>query len=271
MGLIKMYAAPITYKVNGPGTTETAQGYVARPVRYSTVDVQDLADHIAADSRVERSKISVITDSLIKQIREMVLNGHSITVPHLGTFKPKIKSKMAPNLASINAASFVAKVNFRPSVELKRELQSTRIEKMTPATPLAPVSAEEEAASLVPYLNRMAIEKTKALYPDAKNISVVNTDLSETVSLILTDGSAVDVTGHILVVNFIDAGDNQKDATVGVVVYKARNSGNKYNPYVYVENRPRYLNDDRFVGAKCDDYPDLPVNYVRIENVLPPM
>lgn len=142
MGLIKMYARPITYKVNGPGTTATAQGYVATPVRYSTISVEDLADHISADSRVERSKVAVITDSLIKQIREMVLNGHKIEIPHLGSFKPKIKSSMAINPESVDAASFTAKVKFTPSVELKRDLQASRIMKTT--LPIAPDSPDIE-------------------------------------------------------------------------------------------------------------------------------
>lgn len=139
MGLIKMYARPIKYKVNGPGTEETADGFVASPVRYSTISVEDLADHISADSRVERSKVAVITDSLIKQIREMVLNGHKIIIPHLGSFKPKIKSNLAINPESVDAASFTAKVQFTPSVELKRDLQASRIEKTTlPTAPEAP-------------------------------------------------------------------------------------------------------------------------------------
>lgn len=149
MGLIKMYARPIKFKVNGPGTEETADGFVATPVRYSTINVEDLADHISADSRVERSKVAVITDSLIKQIREMVLNGHKIVVPHLGSFKPKIKSKLAINPESVDAASFSAKVRFSPSVELKRDLQAARIEKVNlPVAPSAPSIAEQKTAAL---------------------------------------------------------------------------------------------------------------------------
>ena len=143
MGLIKMYARPIKYKVNGPGTEKTADGFVASPVRYSTISVEDLADHISADSRVERSKVAVITDSLIKQIREMVLNGHKIIIPHLGAFKPKIKSNLAINPESVDAASFTAKVQFMPSVELKRDLQASRIEKTT--LPTAPENPSIEA------------------------------------------------------------------------------------------------------------------------------
>lgn len=163
MGLIKMYARPITYKVNGPGTTQTAEGYVATPVRYSTISVEDLADHISADSRVERSKVAVITDSLIKQIREMVLNGHKIEIPHLGSFKPKIKSAMAINPESVDAAAFTAKVKFTPSVELKRDLQASRIEKTTlPTAPQAP-STDAQQLSIIHDFQKLAAETLKKL------------------------------------------------------------------------------------------------------------
>lgn len=167
MGLIKMYARPITYKVNGPGTTQTAEGFVATPVRYSTISVEDLADHISADSRVERSKVAVITDSLIKQIREMVLNGHKIEIPHLGSFKPKIKSSMAINPESVDAASFTAKVKFTPSVELKRDLQASRIEKTTiPTAPAAP-SIDDQKMSIVYDFKKLAAATLKKLNIDA--------------------------------------------------------------------------------------------------------
>lgn len=150
-----MYARPITYKVNGPGTEQTAEGFVATPVRYSTISVEDLADHISADSRVERSKVAVITDSLIKQIREMVLNGHKIVVPHLGSFKPKIKSQLAINPESVDATSFSAKVRFTPSVELKRDLQAARIEKTSlPVAPEAPSIDQQKAALLADFTKK---------------------------------------------------------------------------------------------------------------------
>ena len=167
MGLIKMYARPITYKVNGPGTEQTAEGFVATPVRYSTISVEDLADHIAADSRVERSKVAVITDSLIKQIREMVLNGHKIEVPHLGSFKPKIKSQLAINPESVDATSFSAKVRFTPSVELKRDLQAARIEKTTlPVAPADPPIAQQQTAAISQF-KKEALAYAKANWPEA--------------------------------------------------------------------------------------------------------
>lgn len=272
MGLIKMYAAAITYLVNGPGTTEKAEGYVARPVRYSTINVNDLADHIAADSRIERSKIAVITDSLIKQITEMVLNGHSISVPHLGTFSPKIKSKLAPTSTLIDANSFVAKVNFRPSVELKRDLQSTRIEKITPATPFAPLTPTEEATNLAPYLDRLAVQLGKEKFPDAKSIKVSGTPLATTIQIFSQlVGDNIDVVGHILNVDYTDSQDvDHHEEIVGVVVYKAKNSGNKYNAYDINGARPRYLSNDKLKGAYWEDDITLELKYVKIEHALMP-
>ena len=182
MGLIKMYARPIKYKVNGPGTEETADGFVASPVRYSTISVEDLADHISADSRVERSKVAVITDSLIKQIREMVLNGHKIIIPHLGSFKPKIKSNLAINPESVDAASFTAKVQFTPSVELKRDLQASRIEKTTlPTAPENP-SIEAQKTAILADLKKQAAAIIKEKYPNldlsAMNVRIGGYDLN---------------------------------------------------------------------------------------------
>ena len=177
-----MYARPIKYKVNGPGTEETADGFVATPVRYSTISVEDLADHISADSRVERSKVAVITDSLIKQIREMVLNGHKIIIPHLGAFKPKIKSNLAINPESVDAASFTAKVQFMPSVELKRDLQASRIEKTTlPTAPENP-SIDAQKTAILADFKRQATAIIKEKYPDwdlsAMQVKLAGYDLS---------------------------------------------------------------------------------------------
>lgn len=273
MGLIKMYAAAISYLVNGPGTTEKAEGYVARPVRYSTIDVNDLADHIAADSRIERSKIAVITDSLIKQITEMVLNGHAISVPHLGTFSPKIKSKLAPTENLIDATSFVAKVNFRPSVELKRDLQSTRIEKITPATPFVPLTPSEEAANLAPYFDRLAVQLGKEKFPEAKSIQVSGTPLAATIQIFSPlVGDNIDVVGHILKVDYTDNQDVDHDEeTVGIVVFKAKNSGTKYNAYSYAGARYKYLANDKLRGAYFEDDDTLEIKYIKIEHALAPV
>lgn len=130
MGQINIVARPVKYMVQGPGTSERGEGFCASPMRYSTIDVKELAEHIAADSRVERSKVSVITDSLIKQVQEMVLNGHSIRIPHLGILKPGLKSKVYDKMKAVTGAEMSAKLMFIPSTEIKNDLKSIRIKKV---------------------------------------------------------------------------------------------------------------------------------------------
>lgn len=130
MGQINIVVRPIKYLAEGPGTATMVEGFTASPMRYSTIDVKDLADHIAADSRVERSKVSVITDSLIKQVEEMVLNGHPIRIPHLGILKPGLKSKVYDKALNVTGSEMSAKLMFIPSTEIKNDLKSIRIKKV---------------------------------------------------------------------------------------------------------------------------------------------
>lgn len=130
MGQINIIARPVKYKEKGPGTETLVEGFSASPMRYSTIDVKDLAEHIAADSRLERSKVSVITDSLIKQVQEMVLNGHPIRIPHLGILKPGLKSKVYDKAMDVTGAEMSAKLMFIPSTEIKNDLKSIRIKRV---------------------------------------------------------------------------------------------------------------------------------------------
>lgn len=233
MGLIKMYARPIKYKVNGPGTEETADGFVASPVRYSTISVEDLADHISADSRVERSKVAVITDSLIKQIREMVLNGHKIIIPHLGAFKPKIKSNLAINPESVDAASFTAKVQFMPSVELKRDLQASRIEKTTlPTAPENP-SIDAQKAAILADFKKQAAAIMKEKFP--------NLDLSA--MTVKIGGYDMNVPTLVALASVDRGGDSVRV----IKAIKARDSSGMGRTYEFVNSKVgRLFNADDF-------------------------
>lgn len=253
MGLIKMYARPIKYKVNGPGTEETADGFVASPVRYSTISVEDLADHISADSRVERSKVAVITDSLIKQIREMVLNGHKIIIPHLGAFKPKIKSNLAINPESVDAASFTAKVQFMPSVELKRDLQASRIEKTTlPTAPENPtIDVQKEA--IVKDFKKAILKNIKENFGSVE-VTVVNPAQIGVFSLRDVDGNLIPVMTVKAIVSFTKAGDDEAGQYIMTKVIKARDT-NAMGRYYETFNGSGEFNDkslDMSLAGKWD-------------------
>lgn len=104
--------------------------YIPKPYIYNTISMSDLATHIALDSQVERARVQVIIDSLLKQIQEMVMNGHPIDIPHLGRFKPALRSKQAINELYFDINQTSVRVVFQPCRELKDDLKTVKLSKV---------------------------------------------------------------------------------------------------------------------------------------------
>ena len=73
------------YPVNDQRTTAIKKGYTLRPLRLSTIDEHELARHVEADSGIDHARVEYIMASVVKQLREMVLNGHKVELSELGT------------------------------------------------------------------------------------------------------------------------------------------------------------------------------------------
>lgn len=95
---------------------------------YNTMTVDDLTDHVAMDSKIERSEVSEISHALLKQIKQLVCNGHSIEIPHFGTIRMGLESKPADSYAAYNASKHVkgAHIVFTPCTELKSEVRKVK-------------------------------------------------------------------------------------------------------------------------------------------------
>ncbi len=105
--------------------------FIPKPYIYNTINVSDLATHIALDSQVERARVQVIIDSLVKQIQEMVMNGHPIDIPHLGRFKPALRSKQAINELYFDINQTTVRVVFQPCKELRNDLKAVKFCKVS--------------------------------------------------------------------------------------------------------------------------------------------
>ncbi len=96
-----------------------------------TLDVEDLAYHISMDSGVERSKVAEITRAIVKQIDELLCNGHAIRIPHLGLLKLGVKSGGAETASGFKAGVNIKDIhlNLHPDKEIKAEIDNMRFEK----------------------------------------------------------------------------------------------------------------------------------------------
>lgn len=57
--------------------------YVTRVVRYNTIDSETFLKHVAADSGLSEAVASVAIGAINKQIKQMLLNGHSFPIGNL--------------------------------------------------------------------------------------------------------------------------------------------------------------------------------------------
>ena len=59
------------------------QAYVTRNVKYNTLAWDDLLDHTSADSGISRAQMTGAMDAFLKQVKQMLLNGHTLEVGDL--------------------------------------------------------------------------------------------------------------------------------------------------------------------------------------------
>lgn len=98
------------------------------------LDVDELAEHISKDSGVERTLVASITQAVVKQVGELLCNGHPIRVPHLGMLKLGVSSAGAATLEEFNARTHIKNLHIVlvPDAEIKQAIRKMKFEKFIP-------------------------------------------------------------------------------------------------------------------------------------------
>ena len=99
-----------------------------------TFDMDELVAHISKDSGVERSVVSACLQAIMKQIGELLCNGHPIRIPHLGLVKLGVTSAGAQTLEEFNARIHIKAlyVNLVPDKEIKKAIANVNFVKYIP-------------------------------------------------------------------------------------------------------------------------------------------
>ena len=123
--LVKSVEQNINYLQSG----EVKSGYMLRPVRYSTIEANDLIDTIADNSYVPRAFVSATLYGIVDAIENFLLNGHSIALPNLGILSLSCESNVAKTPADAGIEQFKKmNINFRPTTELREKLDTVDLE-----------------------------------------------------------------------------------------------------------------------------------------------
>ena len=106
-----------------------SNAYVLRPVRYTTMNSNDIVNYCAANSIVPKAYLSASMVALAQCIENFLLNGHSVEFPNLGIFSLSSRgiSETDVNKAGIAQLNKL-NVRFLPCTQLKTEVENVDLE-----------------------------------------------------------------------------------------------------------------------------------------------
>lgn len=124
MGMIQLK----TYQFKGSNPSSEGLWY-PRVDHYSTISTDDLCQMAANDSHVERSEVKYVISAIVKQIIELVLVGHTIEIPELGTLSISADGITVEDWADVNCQYMIKqlKLNLRVTPEIREALKGVSL------------------------------------------------------------------------------------------------------------------------------------------------
>ena len=113
------------FNLNGNGTTMPAY----RPVRYTTMNDDDIVNYCAANSIIPKAYLSASMIAIAQCIENFLLNGHAIAIPNLGTFFLTSSGISEADINKVGMEQFIKlNVRFLPCTKLKAEVEAVTLE-----------------------------------------------------------------------------------------------------------------------------------------------
>lgn len=106
--------------------------YITRAVCYSNISAEEFLDTMSRNSGINKGSLYTACYEIAKTLKTFVLQGHSVTVPEIGTFRFSVKAKAADSEYDAGASKVYRKsILFLPNKNFKKELKSVKL-KNTP-------------------------------------------------------------------------------------------------------------------------------------------
>lgn len=111
------------------GNGETSLAYVLRPVRYTTMNGDDITDYCTSNSSIPKAYVGATITALSQCIENFLLNGHSVVFPGLGTFSLSSNGITETDAAKAGVEQLnKLKVRFLPCTRLKEKVNRVELE-----------------------------------------------------------------------------------------------------------------------------------------------
>ena len=120
----------INVKVQAKKNPQTGDfGFILVPILYSLIDREAILDAATRNSQIPRSYLQQTFDALEVELRNFVMNGHSISLSHFGTIFSTIRSKGQPKAEIFQPERDVklVKFGFRAAPRIKHNAQKCNL------------------------------------------------------------------------------------------------------------------------------------------------
>ncbi|MBR3443399.1 MAG: hypothetical protein IKG96_07035 [Bacteroidaceae bacterium] len=104
------------------------EAYVTRSVTLPRIDKEQLLERAADNSGISRGIVYVAADAICREFENQLLNGHSVEIPLVGSFRFGVNAKATDTEKEAGAAQvYRRKILYLPSKALWRKLQQVRL------------------------------------------------------------------------------------------------------------------------------------------------
>ena len=120
-------------------------GYVTRAVTYSRITSKNFLKHVARNSGVSKGALYAAADAIAKEFQNLLLIGHSVEIPEIGTFRVSISAKSAETADQAGAHTvYRRRVLYHPCVDIKEQLNDVEFVTKTDTNDDQPVTPGNE-------------------------------------------------------------------------------------------------------------------------------
>lgn len=99
--------------------------FVSRAVCYSNISADEFLNRLSSNSGINKGILYASCYEIAKTLKTFLFQGHSVTVPGIGTFRFAVKAKAADSEFDAGASKVYRKsIHFLPDKNFKKELKS---------------------------------------------------------------------------------------------------------------------------------------------------
>ncbi len=104
------------------------EAYVTRSITLPRIDKDTLLARAADNSGIRRGVFYQAVDALCNEFKNFLMNGHSVEVPEVGSFRFAVNAKATDTEAEAGAGQvYRRKIQYLPNKDLWRQLQQVSL------------------------------------------------------------------------------------------------------------------------------------------------